>query len=89
MDTAAYRTGLDRWLDEHATDLAPPFAGSGLLDEQMAQLAKVKRALFDAGWMRWGWPESVGGLGGPVDPAGACSARRSRPAGSWSRASTR
>ena len=27
-------------------------------------MAKVKRALFDAGWMRWGWPERVGGLGG-------------------------
>src|SRR5436305_3114091 len=30
----------------------------------MAQLAKVKRATFDAGWMRWGWPEGVGGFGG-------------------------
>ena len=30
----------------------------------MAQLAKVKRAAFDSGWMRWGWPERVGGLGG-------------------------
>ena len=30
----------------------------------MAQLSKVKRLAFDAGWMRWGWPERVGGLGG-------------------------
>ena len=30
----------------------------------MAQLAKVKRLTFDAGWMRCGWPERVGGLGG-------------------------
>ena len=30
----------------------------------MAQLAKVKRLAFDAGWMRAGWPERVGGLGG-------------------------
>ncbi len=30
----------------------------------MAQLAKVKRLAFDAGFMRWGWPERVGGLGG-------------------------
>ena len=34
------------------------------LDEQMAQLSKVKRLAYDAGWMRWGWPERVGGLGG-------------------------
>jgi alkylation response protein AidB-like acyl-CoA dehydrogenase len=24
----------------------------------------VKRLTYDAGWMRWGWPEEVGGLGG-------------------------
>ena len=30
----------------------------------MAQIAKVRRLTFDAGWMRWGWPERVGGLGG-------------------------
>ena len=30
----------------------------------MAQLAKVKRMAYDAGLMRWGWPERVGGLGG-------------------------
>ena len=30
----------------------------------MAQLSKVKRLTFDAGWMRRGWPERVGGLGG-------------------------
>ena len=30
----------------------------------MAQLAKVKRLTYDAGWMRWGWPERVGGFGG-------------------------
>ena len=27
-------------------------------------MQRVKRALFDAGWMRFGWPERVGGLGG-------------------------
>ena len=30
----------------------------------MAHLSKVKRLTYDAGWMRWGWPETVGGLGG-------------------------
>jgi alkylation response protein AidB-like acyl-CoA dehydrogenase len=65
VQTAEYRTALVAWLDDHAAELAPPFAGFGSLDEQMAQLSRVKRALFDAGWMRWGWPESAGGLGGP------------------------
>ena len=27
-------------------------------------MQRVKAILFDAGWMRYGWPERVGGLGG-------------------------
>ena len=64
MDLATFRTELDDWLDEHERELAPEHEGRGTLDELMAQLAKVKRLAFDAGWMRWGWPERVGGLGG-------------------------
>ena len=64
MDLAAFKQGLDGWLDEHAGELQPG-DGSHSLDGQMAQLARVKAAAFDAGWMRWGWPERVGGLGGP------------------------
>jgi alkylation response protein AidB-like acyl-CoA dehydrogenase len=61
---AAFRRSLDAWLDDQAPALAPAFEGAGTLDDQMAQLAKVKRLAFDAGWMRAGWPERVGGLGG-------------------------
>ncbi|MHB8465814.1 MAG: acyl-CoA dehydrogenase family protein [Acidimicrobiales bacterium] len=64
MDLGEFRSALDRWLDEQAGLLAPDHQGLGTLDEQMAQLAKVKRLTYDAGWMRWGWPERVGGLGG-------------------------
>jgi alkylation response protein AidB-like acyl-CoA dehydrogenase len=64
MDLTVFRQGLDAWLDEREDDLARPRAGTGTLDEQMAQLAKVKRLTYDAGWMRWGWPERVGGFGG-------------------------
>src|SRR5436190_2790533 len=63
MELDEFRSGLDAWLDEHAAALAPS-SSAGTLDEEMAQLAKVKRAAFDAGWMRWGWTERVGGLGG-------------------------
>jgi alkylation response protein AidB-like acyl-CoA dehydrogenase len=65
VETAEFRSRLVRWLDENAEAVRPPFAGTGTLDEQMAQLKRVKRALYDADWMRFGWPESVGGLGGP------------------------
>lgn len=62
MQLDAFRRELDTWLDEHAAELAADHAGG--LDADMTQLAKVKRLTFDAGWMRRGWPERVGGLGG-------------------------
>ena len=64
MELDAFRVALDAWLDDHAAELAPAMPDSTSLDEHMAQVRKVKRLAFDAGWMRWGWPESVGGLGG-------------------------
>jgi alkylation response protein AidB-like acyl-CoA dehydrogenase len=64
MDLPEFRAALDRWLDDTAADLAPAHGAHGSLDEQMAHLSLVKRRTFDAGWMRWGWPERVGGLGG-------------------------
>ena len=63
MELDEFRSALDGWLDEQASQLAPDHP-AGTLDDEMAQLAKVKRAAYDAGWMRWGWPERVGGLGG-------------------------
>src|SRR5579863_45594 len=66
MDLETFRKGLDDWLDQHHDELVPEYEGMGSLAEHMAQLAKVKRLGFEAGWMRWGWPERVGGLGGPA-----------------------
>ena len=64
MELDGFRASLDGWLDEHASALLPEFEGMGTLDQQVAQLLKIKRLTYDAGWMRWGWPERVGGLGG-------------------------
>jgi alkylation response protein AidB-like acyl-CoA dehydrogenase len=61
---ADFRAGLRAWLEAHSDALAPVFEPPGTLDEQVAQMQRVKGLLFDAGWMRWGWPERVGGLGG-------------------------
>ena len=60
-EPAAFRTALRAWLDEF--DLTPPDDHS--LAGHMAQFARVMRALYDAGWGRYGWPERAGGLGGP------------------------
>ncbi len=62
MNTEDFRAEVRAWLDAH--DLSPGDDHS--FDAQVAQLSRVRRALFDAGWMRYGWPEDVGGLGGPA-----------------------
>ena len=64
MELAEFKAAVDRWLDEHEAELACGFEGIGTLDQQMAQLRKVMRLGYDAGWTRMGWPERVGGLGG-------------------------
>ncbi len=64
MELDEFRISLDRWLDEHVRELEPEAVDSVSLDEHLAQTRKVKQLAYDAGWMRWGWPERVGGLGG-------------------------
>jgi len=62
MNAAEFRSDLRAWLDEN--DLTPGPDHS--LEGHIKQLARVHRALYDAGWMRYGWPQEVGGLGGPA-----------------------
>src|SRR5690349_19913448 len=64
MEVAEFRTQLNAWLDAHAGELAPRYPAPGTLDDHVAQMQRVKAALYDAGFMRRGWPERVGGLGG-------------------------
>ncbi len=61
MNVEQFRADLRAWLDEN--DLTPGPDHS--LPGQMQQLARVHKALYDADWMRYGWPTDVGGLGGP------------------------
>jgi len=64
MEIAQFRAELHAWLDAHHDEVAPPFDPPGTLDQRIAQMQRVKGILYEAGWMRWGWPERVGGLGG-------------------------
>jgi alkylation response protein AidB-like acyl-CoA dehydrogenase len=63
-EVAEYRAQLAVWLDARRDELAPRYAPPGELDDHVAQMQRVKRALHAADWMRVGWPERVGGLGG-------------------------
>jgi len=64
MDIADFRRQVYAWLEAHHDELAPRFEPPGTVDEQVAQMQRVKAILYEAGWMRYGWPERVGGLGG-------------------------
>jgi alkylation response protein AidB-like acyl-CoA dehydrogenase len=64
MDVAEFRRGLVAWLDAHDAELRLTHEGFSTLDEELAKFRHVKRALFDADWGRYGWDESLGGLGG-------------------------
>jgi alkylation response protein AidB-like acyl-CoA dehydrogenase len=65
LELGEYRAELHAWLDTHQEDLVPRYAPPGALDEHVAQMQRVKSILFEAGWMQRGWPQRVGGSGGP------------------------
>jgi alkylation response protein AidB-like acyl-CoA dehydrogenase len=62
--TAEFRTALVPWIDERLETLQPPYVGHGSTAELLEHQRRVQHLLYDAGWMRWGWPTEVGGLGG-------------------------
>jgi alkylation response protein AidB-like acyl-CoA dehydrogenase len=65
MDVGQFRAELATWLDANADTLAAFRSNyAGTLEEAAEQGAEFIRALYDAGWNRWGWPEASGGLGG-------------------------
>lgn len=64
MELAAFRAEFGRWLADHAADLDRFRRLPTDLDGQFAALRDLQRVLYGAGWLRWGWPPELGGLGG-------------------------
>ena len=60
---AAFCQDLGTWLDQHADSLAARRHGADLAEE-VARSRTNQAQLWDAGWLRYGWPPSVGGFGG-------------------------
>jgi hypothetical protein len=56
---------FDDALHAAAERLAPLRVHGEDVDAQMTHSAQLLNWLFDGGWVRHGWPEDVGGLGGP------------------------
>jgi alkylation response protein AidB-like acyl-CoA dehydrogenase len=73
LTVEAVRTRFTRWLDDHAGDLARFRTLPTEVDEVFASLSRLQRLLHEAGWIRLGWPEELGGLGGTVVLRGVVS----------------
>jgi alkylation response protein AidB-like acyl-CoA dehydrogenase len=71
-DLDGYRTGFAHWLDENPVLLDRQ---RGAPSTEFADVVRRQRelqvALFDAGWVRYGWPEAVGGFGGDARHRGS------------------
>jgi alkylation response protein AidB-like acyl-CoA dehydrogenase len=61
---AEFRAALVDWIVANLGDLRPRHHDHGTTDELLGHQRGVQRLLFYDGWMRWGWPRAVGGLGG-------------------------
>ncbi|HVU73418.1 MAG TPA: acyl-CoA dehydrogenase family protein [Mycobacteriales bacterium] len=61
---AQFRADLCAWIETHLDELRPPPSPAGDVVAELTHQRHVQAMLFDAGWMRWGWPPDAGGLGG-------------------------
>lgn len=57
-------TGFRAWLADNRGELEQFRHSDGDVTEVFYRLRLLQRMLFDAGWIRLGWPVQVGGLGG-------------------------
>ncbi|MDD7812946.1 acyl-CoA dehydrogenase family protein [Mycobacterium sp. CSUR Q5927] len=62
MNVSEFQADLRAWLDDN--DLTPGADHS--LEAHIKQFGRVCAALYEADWMRYGWPVEAGGLGGPA-----------------------
>jgi alkylation response protein AidB-like acyl-CoA dehydrogenase len=59
-----FREALVMWIENNCRALTPPYHDHGSTSEVIGHQRSVQAFLFDEGWMRWGWPKTVGGYGG-------------------------
>jgi alkylation response protein AidB-like acyl-CoA dehydrogenase len=59
-----FRMSLVDWISQHDGQLQPSYSDHGTTTQILEHQRRVQRLLYDDNWMRWGWPEAVGGLGG-------------------------
>lgn len=64
METQRILDAFEEALDASADELACLRTPIHELGAQLASSRRLMNWLFDGGWVRWGWPEEVGGFGG-------------------------
>jgi alkylation response protein AidB-like acyl-CoA dehydrogenase len=64
MQLDEFRRAVRSWISAEEEELVLSTSLSGSVAVMLAHQRRIQRMLFDAGLMRWGWPESAGGLGG-------------------------
>jgi alkylation response protein AidB-like acyl-CoA dehydrogenase len=71
-DLDAFRAGFAHWLDDNEPLLATQRHVHARAFGEVARAQGVlQAALFDAGWVRYGWPEAIGGFGGDARHRGS------------------
>ena len=63
---AEHRERLRAWIGDHAEELERYSNLRSDMDDRIGLLRGYQRLLFEDGWIRYGWPEEFGGLGGSV-----------------------
>jgi alkylation response protein AidB-like acyl-CoA dehydrogenase len=63
VEVREFRAGVRTWIDQVGESLAPAIEDQSV-DAQLNHQRRMQRSLFETGWMRWGWPARIGGLGG-------------------------
>lgn len=58
------RAEFRKWVRDNRDDLERFREPAAEVTETFARLRLLQRALYDAGWIRLGWPKEIGGLGG-------------------------
>jgi alkylation response protein AidB-like acyl-CoA dehydrogenase len=64
VDTDRLLDDFEAALRDSVDELAPLRIPAIDMADQLAQSRQMMKWLYDGGWIRWGWPEAVGGLGG-------------------------
>jgi alkylation response protein AidB-like acyl-CoA dehydrogenase len=68
LSPGEFRSQLSNWIERHHDELSLHEPDESLsVEEATASPRAFQRLLYDAGWLRAGWPEEFGGSGGSAE----------------------